>query len=81
MFSSLMDLLFGCTHRNYTFPMTAKPGKARPEVARFTGTWVACLECGKEFAYDWKSMKIVSAPPEEAVAATAPEVTATLKAA
>ena len=81
MFSGLMDLLFGCTHRNYTFPMTAKQGKPRPEVARVTGTWVACLDCGKEFAYDWKEMKIVSATPEHVVAANAPEVTVTLKAA
>ena len=22
------------------------------------GTYVACLDCGKEFAYDWKSMRI-----------------------
>lgn len=82
MFSGLMDLLFGCTHRNYTFPMTAKPGKPRPQVASLTGTWVACLDCGKEFAYDWKQMKVVTARAEDnVVAANAPEVTVTLKAA
>ena len=25
-----------------------------------TGTYVVCLDCGKEFAYDWQSMKVVS---------------------
>jgi len=25
-----------------------------------TGTYVVCLDCGKEFAYDWKLMKVVS---------------------
>jgi hypothetical protein len=71
MFTGLMDLLFGCTHARYTFPMTAKPGQPRPEVASVTGTWIVCLDCGKEFAYDWKQMRVVSAPPEHAVAANA----------
>jgi hypothetical protein len=81
MITGLMDLLFGCSHRRYTFPMTAKPGQRRPEVATVTGTWVACLDCGKEFAYDWKQMKVVSAPTETVLAGQASEVTATLKAA
>jgi len=71
MFTGLMDLLFGCTHKRYTFPMTAKPGHARPEVAMLTGTWVACLDCGREFAYDWKKMKVVSAVPERSLVAKA----------
>lgn len=71
MFGSLMDLLFGCTHARYTFPMTAKSGQRRPEVASVTGTWIVCLDCGKEFAYDWKQMKVVSAPPEHGLAANA----------
>jgi hypothetical protein len=78
MFTGLMDLLFGCTHRRYTFPMTARPGRPRPEVASVTGTWVACLDCGKEFAYDWKQMKVVSATPEHALAAKAAEAGATI---
>jgi len=28
-----------------------------PNVAR-TGTYVACLDCGKEFPYDWGEMRI-----------------------
>lgn len=24
-----------------------------------TGTYVACLECGAELAYDWKKMELV----------------------
>ena len=24
-----------------------------------TGTYVVCLECGKEFPYDWHEMKVV----------------------
>jgi len=29
-------------------------------------TYVVCLDCGKEFAYDWKAMRVgeaVDAPP------------------
>lgn len=25
-----------------------------------TGTYVVCLECGKELPYDWKEMRVVS---------------------
>ena len=62
MIASIFDVLFGCSHRNYSFPMTAKRGK-RPAAASVTGTYVVCLDCGKEFAYDWHEMKIVSSAP------------------
>ena len=78
MFIGFMDLLFGCTHRRYTFPMTAKPGHARPDVASVTGTWVSCLDCGKEFAYDWQQMKVVSAQPARAMVAKAAEAGAAI---
>ncbi len=54
----LLDLLFGCSHKNYTFPMTIRAGKRRnaPAAPR---TYVVCLDCGKEFAYDWSEMKVV----------------------
>ena len=60
MIASLVDLLFGCSHSNYSFPQTVKPGHARPAAAATTGTYVVCLSCGKEFPYDWRSMKVVS---------------------
>jgi hypothetical protein len=25
-----------------------------------TGTYVVCLDCGAEFAYDWKKMRVLS---------------------
>ena len=55
-----MDALFGCSHRNRTFPITAKPGDRRSQAAAITGTYVVCLDCGKEFPYDWRQMKVVS---------------------
>jgi predicted transcriptional regulator len=69
MFSHLIDALFSCTHRRYTFPITAKAGQRRSEAASVTGTYVVCLDCGKEFAYDWRQMKVVSAShPSHSVA-------------
>jgi hypothetical protein len=52
--------LFGCAHRHRTFPMTArKPRPAPLEGEPYTGTYVVCLDCGKEFPYDWQQMKLV----------------------
>ncbi len=34
-------------------------------MASVTGTYVVCLDCGKELPYDWNSMKVVSARQEE----------------
>ena len=59
--ASLLDILFGCSHKNVSFPITKRPGQRHSEAASLTGTYVACLDCGKEFAYDWQEMKIVHA--------------------
>ncbi len=59
--SNLLTVLFGCTHRNYTFPRTAKAGQ-RPQAAELTGTYVVCLDCGKEFPYDWQRMRVITNP-------------------
>lgn len=63
MIFNLFDMLFGCWHKNYSFPITAKGSKRRSPAASVTGTYVVCLDCGKEFAYDWKAMKLVSSNP------------------
>lgn len=57
---SLFDLVFGCSHRRRSFPITTRGNKRRTPAASVTGTYVVCLDCGKEFPYDWKQMKIVS---------------------
>ena len=59
MFSRFLDSLFGCAHGHYSFPITVKKGRRTP-AATVTGTYVVCLDCGKEFAYDWREMKLVS---------------------
>lgn len=59
MFSRVLGAVFGCWHGHYSFPITVKKGKRSP-AAFSTGTYVVCLDCGKEFPYDWKQMRIVS---------------------
>lgn len=68
MISKLLDAFFGCWHTNLSFPMTAKSGKRRIAAASLTGTYVVCLDCGKEFAYDWREMKVVEENPAGAAA-------------
>jgi hypothetical protein len=60
MMETILRALFGCSHNRYSFPQTPK-GRKRPEAAGLTGTYVCCLDCGKEFPYDMKAMSIVSA--------------------
>ena len=60
MFSRLMDAMFGCWHSHYSFPITVRAGVRRNRSAFRTGTYVVCLDCGKELPYDWKEMRVVS---------------------
>jgi hypothetical protein len=62
MIAKLVDLLFGCRHSRYSFPVTIRGAKRRPQAATLTGTYVACLDCGREFPYDWQEMKVISSP-------------------
>ena len=54
-----INLLFGCWHRRTTFPVTPRKsgGSTLAGATRF-GTYVACLDCGKELAYDWNEMRM-----------------------
>jgi hypothetical protein len=72
--ASLLDVLFGCSHKNFSFPIT-KRGQRLSQAAQLTGTYVACLGCGKEFPYDWHEMKIIEAKhnKQNALAANAAE--------
>ncbi|MGA2336136.1 MAG: hypothetical protein WA383_19660 [Terriglobales bacterium] len=65
MFSKLMDAMFGCRHARYSFPITVRAGSRRTPAPR-TGTYVVCLDCGREFGYDWREMKIMGSQPREA---------------
>jgi hypothetical protein len=57
----LVDALFGCPHKHRTFPRTAtKRGPVRSAANSSITTYVVCLDCGKEFPYDWEQMKVVT---------------------
>ena len=66
MFADLLNVLFGCTHRSTTFPLTVPVTRAGASRGRAgLKTYVACLDCGKEFPYDWQEMRIVSPDASE----------------
>lgn len=54
MLSFLIDALFGCSHRRTTFPITP----IRRFGSRKKATYIVCLDCGKEFGYNWQQMKV-----------------------
>ena len=60
MLQSLMNTLFGCSHRRTTFPLTPvrKNGGFPAPSASLHGTYVTCLDCGKELAYNWEEMRV-----------------------
>jgi hypothetical protein len=63
MFAKLMDAMFGCWHSRYSFPMTVRAGARRNQRI---GTYVVCLDCGQELAYDWQQMRVMDARPRDA---------------
>jgi hypothetical protein len=80
MISLLISKIFGCAHNRTTFPLTRRKAARMPEAisscksklsegAR-SGTYVACLECGKEFDYNWKEMRIGSPVAEPSASRT-----------
>lgn len=56
MIGSLLNRLFGCSHRCTTFPIT--PARKAGFGNSNKGTYVVCLDCGKEFGYNWADMKL-----------------------
>lgn len=54
MIDSLLNLLFRCSHRRLTRPVTPVFKAGVTDVQ----TYVVCLDCGKQFAYDLQAMRI-----------------------
>jgi hypothetical protein len=73
MLQSLIDTLFGCSHQRTTFPLTPTHRNTGPSLygAQRNGTYVTCLDCGKEFAYDWKTMRMARTHSVTSPSATA----------
>jgi hypothetical protein len=60
---SVFQVLFGCAHDKTTFPLTPiKRGRIAESsnVEPANKTYVVCLDCGKELAYDWDTMRKIS---------------------
>ena len=54
MIDTVLNLLFNCPHRHLTRPFTpvSNTGVGHHE------TYVVCLDCAKQFAYDLNSMRV-----------------------
>ena len=66
MLAKMMDAVFGCRHSRYSFPLTIRAGSRRASPVARIGTYVVCLDCGREFAYDWQAMRVAEMRPKEA---------------
>jgi hypothetical protein len=62
--AKLAEVFFGCRHSKYSFPVTIRGKARRPQAGALTGTYVACLDCGREFPYDWQEMKVITSSSE-----------------
>jgi len=54
MIDSVLNLLFRCSHRRLTRPVTPVSRAGVPHGQ----TYVVCLDCGKQFGYDLQNMQI-----------------------
>ena len=57
---AVANMFFGCQHRRTTFPLT--PQRKNGVASRY-GTYVACLDCGEELAYNWDEMRMGAPMP------------------
>jgi hypothetical protein len=51
---TLLNLLFRCPHRRLTRPVAPITKAGQPQ----SQSYVVCLDCGKQFEYDMKEMRI-----------------------
>jgi len=56
MLTAVLNAFFGCSHKQTSFPLTPRR-KVGNTIGR-AKTYVACLNCGTEFEYDWQEMQI-----------------------
>lgn len=54
MIDTILNLMFRCSHRRLTRPVTPVSKAGQPH----GGTYVVCLDCGKQFSYDTKEMRM-----------------------
>lgn len=66
MFRGLLEGWYGCPHTRCSFPITLCRDSQRGG-SPVTRTYFVCLDCGKEFPYDWRQMKVLKRFPERHV--------------
>jgi hypothetical protein len=76
---SVINSLFSCGHKRITFPQTPTRETLTLTGQRY-GTYVACLDCGREFQYDWSQMTIGETVRVPAVYQRVQNIRATLRA-
>ncbi len=54
MIDRIWNLLFRCGHRRLSRPLSTAASNGKPPGR----TYVVCLDCGKQFAYDTRQMRI-----------------------
>ena len=54
MIDTLLNLLFRCSHRRLTRPVSPISKAGQPH----SQAYVVCLDCGKQFEYDLREMRI-----------------------
>jgi hypothetical protein len=54
MIDKLLNLLFRCRHRRLSRPLSRAMKAGGPQ----SRTYVVCLDCGKQFAYDTVQMRL-----------------------
>ena len=58
MLNSILNVVFGCSHERTTFPITPNRNSSSfMSDSLRNRTYVVCLDCGKEFEYNWKDMR------------------------
>ena len=77
MFQSFLNKMLGCSHQHTTFPQTPsrKNGSQQAPGIMRNGTYIVCLDCGKEFTYNWSEMRM-GQPVTSAVVNAASRATA-----
>jgi hypothetical protein len=57
MIDAVLRMIFRCSHRNMSRPMTpARRCGVSPNASG--GTYVVCLDCGTQLPYDWEKMRL-----------------------
>ncbi len=77
MFNSILESIFGCSHRKTTFPLTPRcigVGRSAKSSGHPHGAYVVCLDCGREFGYDWSAMRISATASQSCDADLTPDL-------